>query len=84
MVELYTKPACGQCDSTKQMFKNLGIEYSEIDITKDKEALKKIKSLGYLSAPVVVTETDSWAGHKRDKIEAIAPVDNSVFDDIFA
>lgn len=80
MVTVYSLPACSQCDSTKRMMKSLGIEYAEVDVSKDASALELIKSLGYRSAPVVVSEEDNWSGFKRDKIEALVADDaDSVF-----
>lgn len=71
MTTVYTKPNCVQCDMTKRMMNNLGIEYSTIDITEDSEALDLILGMGFKSAPVVITDSDSWAGFQPDKINSI-------------
>jgi glutaredoxin-like protein NrdH len=44
------------------------IEYNTVDITEDISAFEMIKGMGFMSAPVVITDTDSWAGFKPDKI----------------
>ena len=36
------------------------------------EALERLKSLGYMQAPVVVTDQDHWSGFRPDKIEELA------------
>ena len=71
-VTVYTKPACVQCDMTKKMIDKNNIEYSTVDITEDISAFEMIKSMGFMSAPVVITDTDSWAGFQPDKITNIA------------
>ena len=35
-------------------------------------ALEKVKALGYLQAPVVITDEDHWAGFRPDKIDELA------------
>lgn len=70
-VLVYIKPQCVQCDQTKRVLDREGIEYSTIDITQDGEALDKILSMGFKSAPVVITEEDSWAGFNPDKINKL-------------
>jgi len=72
MTTVYTKPQCVQCDMTKKMLDKLGIEYQTVDITKDNDALEKVLELGFKSAPVVITDTDSWAGFNPDKINSLA------------
>jgi glutaredoxin-like protein NrdH len=71
MTTVYTKPACVQCDQTKKLLDKNGIEYTTIDISKDQEAFEKIVALGFMSAPVVISGDDSWAGFQPDKINSI-------------
>jgi glutaredoxin-like protein NrdH len=71
MVTVYTKPSCVQCDATKRMMDKLKIEYSTVDITVDSEAFDMIISKGFKSAPVVITDNDSWAGFNPDKISEL-------------
>jgi glutaredoxin-like protein NrdH len=71
MVTVYTKPACVQCEATKRMMDKLSIEYDAVDITVDKEAFDMLVSKGFKSAPVVITNDDSWAGFNPDKISGL-------------
>ena len=71
MITVYTKPACVQCEATKRMMDKLSIDYDTIDITLDTEALDMLISKGYKSAPVVITDNDSWAGFNPDKISGL-------------
>ena len=67
-VIVYTKPSCVQCDQTKRFLDKSGIEYTTIDITENQEAVDKIIDLGFKSAPVVMTDVDSWAGFNPSKL----------------
>ena len=41
-------------------------------LSEDPAALEHVKSLGYLQAPVVVTDEDHWSGFRPDKIDELA------------
>lgn len=70
-VTVYTKPACVQCNATYRALDKNGIEYKKVDISQDPQALEQIRELGFMQAPVVITETDSWAGFRPDKIDEL-------------
>lgn len=71
MVKVYTKPSCVQCNATYRALDSKGIEYEVIDLTNDDQALERVKALGYLQAPVVVTDSDHWSGFRPDKIDEL-------------
>ena len=70
-VTVYTLPNCVQCDNTKRLFDRDGVEYQTIDMSKDQEALEKVKALGYQAAPVVVAGEEHWGGFRLEKIKAV-------------
>ncbi|HEY7884866.1 MAG TPA: glutaredoxin-like protein NrdH [Cellvibrionaceae bacterium] len=72
MTTVYTKDNCVQCDATKRMMDKIGVEYETINISENPAELDRLIELGYLAAPVVVTEDDSWSGFQPDKITALA------------
>lgn len=51
-----------QCNATKRLLDNRGLEYTTVDVTEDPAALAFVKDLGYAQAPVVYTvrEDDSF------------------------
>jgi glutaredoxin-like protein NrdH len=71
MVTVYTKPNCIQCTQTKKALTKKGISYKIIDVTENLEAYNKVVSMGFKSAPVVVTNNEAWAGFQPDKINNI-------------
>jgi glutaredoxin-like protein NrdH len=72
MTTVYTKPSCVQCDMTKKMLDKIGVDYKTVDIMEDSDAMEMILGMGFKSAPVVITDTDSWAGFNPDKINSLA------------
>ncbi len=70
-VTVYTKPSCVQCNATYRDLDAKGVEYEVVDLTEDETALERVKALGYLEAPVVVTSADHWSGFRPDKISEI-------------
>ncbi|KAB1647319.1 MULTISPECIES: glutaredoxin-like protein NrdH [unclassified Pseudoclavibacter] len=71
-VTVYSKPACVQCNATYRALDKRGIDYTVVDITEDAAALAQVKELGYMQAPVVVTDGGHWSGFRPDKIDALA------------
>ena len=71
-ITVYSKPLCVQCDATKRALNKAGVAYDVVDITEDADALARVKSLGYVQAPVVITSADHWSGFRPDKIKALA------------
>ncbi|MDJ0355424.1 glutaredoxin-like protein NrdH [Paenarthrobacter sp. PH39-S1] len=77
-VTVYTKPACVQCNATYRALDKKGITYQSVDISQDPDALERLRALGYLQAPVVVTDQDHWSGFRPDKIAELALATASV------
>ena len=71
-ITVYTKPACVQCTATKKALDRAGLDYELVDISLDDEARDYVLALGYLQAPVVVTESDHWAGFRPERIREMA------------
>jgi glutaredoxin-like protein NrdH len=71
-VTVYTKPSCVQCTATYRALDSKGIEYQVLDLSVDEGALEAVKELGYLQAPVVITDAEHWSGFRPDKIDELA------------
>lgn len=72
MVNVYTLPACVQCDSTKRWLTRNGVEYAEIGLQDAPEALERFKSLGFTQAPIVEAGESVWSGFRMDKLTELA------------
>lgn len=71
-VTIYTKPDCAQCDQTKKYMDRHNIKYEVVDLTTNPEALEKVQSWGFTSAPVVETDDDRWAGFRMSRLIRLA------------
>ena len=71
-VTVYTKPSCVQCNATYRALDAKGIEDEILDVSQDEAALEQVKALGYMQAPVVITDEDHWSGFRPDKIDELA------------
>lgn len=67
-ITVYSKKSCVQCNATYKALTNKGIDYEVKMIDEDPEALEALKGMGFLSAPVVVTPTETWSGFRPDLI----------------
>lgn len=72
MITVYTKPSCVQCTATFRALDARGLEYRSVDLSQDPGALDVVKAMGYMQAPVVVTDNDHWSGFRPDKIATLA------------
>lgn len=63
-----------QCEATYLTLEDLNIEFTTKDMSKDADALALAKSLGFMSAPVVVVRDaagniiDKWSNFRPEKI----------------
>jgi glutaredoxin-like protein NrdH len=71
-ITVYSKPACVQCTATYRALDRLGVDYDIVDISQDAEALDRVRSLGYMQAPVVIAGEQHWAGFRPDMINALS------------
>lgn len=73
-VTVYTKPACMQCNLTKNWLTNKGVEFTVEDIL-DPDNLAAVTALDLKAAPVVIVsqgevkDDEYWAGFRPDLLE---------------
>lgn len=72
MVTIYSLPNCVQCESTKKFLRNKSIDYVEIDMSQNEEALQKVRELGFTQAPVVEYGEEKWSGFRFDRLNTLA------------
>lgn len=74
MVQLFTKPNCQPCKATKRVLNSKGVPYEEIDMSTNEDAREMVKRMGFMQAPVIITDDDSWSGFNPAKLGALASV----------
>ena len=69
MVKIYTTPACPYCFTLMEFLKEKGIEFEEIDVSKDEKARDEmIKKSGRLEAPILEIDGQIVVGFDKKKI----------------
>ena len=72
MITVYSNPNCVQCEQTKRYLSLHNIEFESKMISDSPEIASLIEEKGYTSAPVVVTDKDSWSGFRLTKLKALS------------
>lgn len=80
-VTVYSKPACSQCENTKGLLNELGIEFTEVDIRTDLDKLQEFQAAGYSHMPIVEAGGETWENHQPQKIRALVDFEDD--DDIW-
>lgn len=65
------KSGCVQCTMTHRKLEGSGIPYVEFYLEEHPEKVEEFKSRGLMSAPIVITADDEWAGFRPDKLDAV-------------
>lgn len=71
-VTVWTTENCVQCMMTKKQFDKLDIAYEEKSLADNPTQLELFKAQGFMSAPIVTTDTKTWSGFRLDKIKSLA------------
>ena len=71
MITVYSNPNCSQCEQTKRFLSLKSLPFESKMISDSPEIFSLIEEKGYTSAPVVVTESDSWSGFRLDKLNSL-------------
>ena len=70
-VIIYTAEGCGYCHEAKEFFNKNNVEYTEYNITKDKDARKELMKKGIMSVPYIVIGEEEILGFDLDKIKSL-------------
>lgn len=75
MTKIYSTPTCVYCKTLKGYFKKNGIEFEDIDISKDEKQLQKmIKDSGQMGVPVVDIDGEIIIGFDKEKIDNLLKI----------
>lgn len=66
MIKVYSKPNCKQCEFAKKYLRDKGVEFKEIDVLQDEEALTMLRDNGYAQMPVVDIDGVKHTGFRPD------------------
>lgn len=69
---IYTSPSCTYCQALKKYLKTINVEYKEIDVSIDQEALTDIiPKVGELKLPIVENNGKYVTGFNITKLKEI-------------
>lgn len=73
MITVYTKNNCFPCKMTKRKLQELGVNYKEINVDENLEALEYLMECGFRSLPVVFKDDEPivTGGYAPNILEAI-------------
>lgn len=71
-VLIFTTPSCGYCTKAKRYFKDNGVKFKEVDITRDPDGAKDVKRIsGGSSVPVIMVGHRAMVGFDRAKLDGM-------------
>ena len=62
MITIYSKPNCMACNFSKKYLEDKGVEFEEINVFEDAEALAMLRDKGFSQMPVVVINGEFHTG----------------------
>ena len=69
-VKIYSTPTCPYCVHAKDFFKEKGIEFEVVDVSKDQEAAREmVEKSGQMGVPVIDIDGKIIVGFNKDAIE---------------
>ena len=78
MVKIYSTPTCVYCKTLKGYFKKNGVEFEDIDISKDEQQLQKmIKDSGQMGVPVVDIDGEVIIGFDKVRIDKLLKINQA-------
>ena len=71
-VKVYTTPTCGYCHQAKSFLSDLGVRYTEYDVSRDRAAAEEmVKLTGQMGVPVIVVDGQAVIGFDRQRLKAL-------------
>ena len=75
MTKVYSTPTCVYCKTLKGYLKKNGLEFEDIDVSKDEKQLQTmIKSSGQMGVPVVDIDGEIIVGFDKEKIDTLLKI----------
>ena len=74
-VKIYSTPTCTYCVALKKFFEKNDVEYEEVDVSDNEEALKEMKEeTGQMGVPVTKIGDDYVVGFEKKKISKLLEI----------
>jgi glutaredoxin len=70
-IVIYTATGCSHCHEAKEFFKENNLEFTEHNISEDKEAKKALIKKGVMSVPYIIIDDQEFKGFEVEKIKPL-------------
>ena len=70
-ITVYSKPDCIKCEMTKRYLTDKGVQFTEVDVLEDTEALQMLRDEGYTELPVVDVNGEVHTGFRPDVLSKV-------------
>ena len=71
MITIYSKPNCMACNFSKKYLEDKGVEFKEINVFEDKEALAMLRDKGIAEMPAVDINGEFHTGFRPDVLSKV-------------
>ena len=69
MLTVYGQPNCQPCRMTEYYLARENVPYNYVDLSKDTEALARMKAVGHIQTPIIETPTQTTSGFNVDALK---------------
>jgi glutaredoxin 3 len=77
-IKIYTTPTCGYCHQAKNFLDQLGVRYTEYDVSRDRAAAQEMVNLtGQMGVPVIVIDGQVVIGFDRNRLRELLSAGSS-------
>jgi len=71
-VEVYITPTCGYCHQAKRFLSERGVNFTEHDVSRDREAGEEmVRRTGQMGVPVIIIDGEVVVGFDRPGLESL-------------
>ncbi|WP_129597469.1 glutaredoxin family protein [Anaerophilus nitritogenes] len=70
-VVVFSSNTCVYCHEVKKYLHDIGVEYTEKNVSTDMEARKELMKKGFMGVPVIIVEDEAIQGFDKDKIDEL-------------
>lgn len=70
-VVVFTSNTCGYCHMAKDYLNELGVEFTEKNVSTDVEARKELMSKGFMGVPVIYVDDEIIQGFDKNRLDEL-------------
>ncbi|MCD5396411.1 MAG: glutaredoxin family protein [Candidatus Pacebacteria bacterium] len=74
-IKVYSTPACPYCHLLKEYLKEKGVEFEDIDVSQNENALQElVQKTGQMVVPVIDIDGEIVIGFDKEKIDRLLKI----------